>query len=195
MFTLYYNGNVKSQDVEDGDRIQIETDRIMGDYECANCGEAFEELNEDELSPCCLSEDYQEARGPESFINSASIDLHGDEVHVGISCGDPRGAFVMTLRKRPDGELVLHVPNQGESFPHIGTRELSPGTLLLTHEANPPRQPEFSAEEWETLAALVDAEQAHDPESRHLSALPDSLCPKLGEAAKQARKAEALCAS
>lgn len=71
--------------------------------------------------------------GPFAWCNSASITLDPDDnaVHVSISVGDPRGAFVMTVRQLSDGSLVLHHPHPSDGMAHMDTAELHPGTLAI----------------------------------------------------------------
>lgn len=73
------------------------------------------------------------ATGPGSWCNSAAISVSDQEntVHVSISVGDPRGAFVMTIRKLDDGRLVMHTPYQGMGFAHMPLRKLNPGTYEI----------------------------------------------------------------
>lgn len=75
-----------------------------------------------------------EVTGPLSWLNSAAIDFDYDQdsVSVSISVGDPRGAFVFTVRRRPDtGELLLHTPYPGEGMPHMALEALQPGTFRI----------------------------------------------------------------
>lgn len=77
---------------------------------------------------------------PLSWLNSAGIHLDAseDSVTVTISVGDPRGAFAFTVRRIPAdadndiaGRLIMHTPYPGEGSPHMPTKELHPGTLLI----------------------------------------------------------------
>lgn len=75
-----------------------------------------------------------EVTGGLSWLNSAAIvlDYERDEASVSLSVGDPRGAFVFTIRRRPDtGELLLHVPCPGEGLPHMPIQELRPGAYRI----------------------------------------------------------------
>ena len=79
--------------------------------------------------------------GPLFWLNSAAIrvDPDDDAIHLSASVADPRGAFVMTVRRLPDGRIVIHLPHVGQSMPHVETAELhGPGTLVLTHTAGDP---------------------------------------------------------
>lgn len=69
--------------------------------------------------------------GPLSWLNSARVvlDPKEDSVTFCASIGDPRGAFTFTLRRKPDGGLIIHMPHPGEGMAHEETRELHPGTL------------------------------------------------------------------
>ena len=68
---------------------------------------------------------------PLGWLNSARIttDPEEDAVHACISVADPRGAFVMTVRRMPDGRMVIHLPHPGEGMPHMKTKVLHDGTL------------------------------------------------------------------
>lgn len=65
------------------------------------------------------SESHVEA--PLGWCNSATIGLDpaDNAVHVSISAGDCRGAFALTIRKLPDGSLVMHLPYVGMPAPHM----------------------------------------------------------------------------
>lgn len=66
-----------------------------------------------------------------SWMNSAQVhvDPEADEVTLTVSVGDPRGGFVFTVRRLPDGRLLIHTPHPGESTPHVKTIQLHEGTL------------------------------------------------------------------
>ena len=76
---------------------------------------------------------YDQDPGPLDWLNSARIttDPEDDAVRCSVSVGDPRGAFVFTVRRLPDGRLVIHVPHPGESLAHVETSQLHEGTLLV----------------------------------------------------------------
>jgi len=70
---------------------------------------------------------------PLGWLNSASIvtDANDDAVRFFVSVGDPRGAFQFTVRRMPDGDLLIQTPTTGDSFLHRPLRELFPGTLQV----------------------------------------------------------------
>ena len=70
---------------------------------------------------------------PLGWMNSASIvtDADDDAVRFFVSVGDPRGAFQFTVRRMPDGELLIQTPTTGDSFLHRPLRELFPVTLQV----------------------------------------------------------------
>ena len=70
---------------------------------------------------------------PLAWCNSAGLTLDPDDdaVHVRVSIGDPRGAFVMTVRRLPDGRIVLHLPYPGQPMAHAVTAPLHDGTLVV----------------------------------------------------------------
>jgi len=76
---------------------------------------------------------YGACEGPLDWLNSAKITVDADEDSVSclVSVGDPRGAFCMTVRRLPDGRIVLHLPHPGESMPHMTTEALHEGTLVV----------------------------------------------------------------
>lgn len=84
---------------------------------------------------------------PLSWCNSASVTLTHteDEVQVAISVGDPRGAFVMSVRRIPEvrdgageiqnrelaGRLVLYAPYPHQPYAHAPLTEYAPGAFLI----------------------------------------------------------------
>lgn len=122
-------------------RIQLEDgDRSSGYPEpCRHCGARIADegegwRHEENGSKFCDPTTGAEAEpGPFAWCNSASITLDPDDnaVHVSISVGDPRGAFVMTVRQLSDGSLVLHHPHPSDGMAHLDTTELHPGTLAI----------------------------------------------------------------
>jgi len=82
---------------------------------------------------------YDETHGPIDWMNSAAIRLDRDDdaVHLTISVGDPRGAFVFTVRRRPDtGELLMHLPTPDQGMLHERLTEIHPGTYKIGHYHN-----------------------------------------------------------
>jgi hypothetical protein len=71
--------------------------------------------------------------GGASWLNSASVEVsaENDEVTFTASVGDPRGAFVFRIRRLQNGKLLIHTPYPGESFAHMATAEMGPGTLMV----------------------------------------------------------------
>lgn len=85
-------------------------------------------------------EEGAESAGINRWFNSARIhvDPERDEVTCAVSVGDPRGAFVFTVRRKPDGELLIHTPYPGEGMPHMRTKELHKGTLVVVGDRGEP---------------------------------------------------------
>jgi hypothetical protein len=168
MFQLFIDGEgAEDRDAErvfepqcDGESLRValeDVNRSIGfDEACRHCGEPIEERSDgwhhvDGELMFCRDSDEDDPRmaepGPWSWCNSAAItlDAEDDAVHVSISVGDPRGAFVFTVRRvpavfngdgsvaNPDlaGRLLLHMPYPGEGLPHMETVELRPGTLQV----------------------------------------------------------------
>ena len=77
---------------------------------------------------------YPQEPGPLTWLNSARIttDPDDDAVHCVVSVGDPRGGFCFTVRRMPDGRLVIHTPRPGEPLPHMETQERRPGTIEVS---------------------------------------------------------------
>ncbi len=77
--------------------------------------------------------DEEDEETPLDWMNSAGIvlDRDTDSVHMRVSVGDPRGAFVFTVRRKPNGELIIHTPYPGEGFPHMDLEEHHQGTYLV----------------------------------------------------------------
>lgn len=80
--------------------------------------------------------------GPLSWLNSAKItaDRADDAVHLSVSVGDPRGAFVITFRRGRNGELLISVPSEADNAGacHEHVRELDDGLLIVTnHDGEP----------------------------------------------------------
>jgi len=73
-------------------------------------------------------------RAPLGWCNSAAISLDRDDdaVHLSISVGDPRGAFVLTVRRLSTGELVMHFPTP-EGTSHMPLTLDHSGTYLIGH--------------------------------------------------------------
>lgn len=82
-------------------------------------------------------EEGTERSGINRWFNSARIkvDPDKDEVTCAVSVGDPRGAFVFTIRRKPDGTLLIHTPYPGESLPHMRTKQLHKGTLEVVGDS------------------------------------------------------------
>lgn len=78
--------------------------------------------------------------GPLTWLNSARIttDPESDSVHCLVSIGDPRGAFCFTVRRCPDGRIVLYLPYPGDTMPHEKTVELHAGTLQVVGDDGTP---------------------------------------------------------
>lgn len=116
---------------DDGDELEV--------WECSECGERFEEQpgvdEECEFNECTcdLGHECERVSVPLEWVNSAGIalDEEDDAVRLSISIGDPRGAFVFTVRRMVSGELVMHLPYPGMSFAHEELTELHPGTYRI----------------------------------------------------------------
>lgn len=76
---------------------------------------------------------YEQEPDALTWLNSARIttDPKDDAVHCLVSVGDPRGAFCFTVRRMPDGKIIINTPYPGEGMAHQETKELNPGTLVV----------------------------------------------------------------
>jgi hypothetical protein len=56
--------------------------------------------------------------GPLTWLNSARItaDPDDDAIHCVVSVGDPRGGFLFTVRRCPDGRLVWSLQDLLEGY-------------------------------------------------------------------------------
>lgn len=88
------------------------------------------------LSNPAAENGYDQNPGPLTWLNSArmSTNLEEDSVSFRVSIGDPRGGFVFTIRRLPDGRIVIHTPHPGESFAHMPTKQHHTGTLMVVHQ-------------------------------------------------------------
>ena len=144
MTQLYIDGDKQPYEFDEGSfRVQVETPAADGIDEdtCQECGEGSEYIehtyseDEDEYSG---SHEFKAPAGPIFWANSAFLefDEEKDSVTVGISIGDPRGAFVFTIRKLPAeadmaGRLIMHLPYPGSGWLHDTLSPLHQGTYLI----------------------------------------------------------------
>ena len=81
------------------------------------------------------NEEGEEVEQPIDWFNSAKIIVNpeADSVSLTISTGDPRGAFVLTVRRRPDtGEILLHMPVREGDDNHEDVDCLHEGTWVIS---------------------------------------------------------------
>ena len=83
---------------------------------------------------------FEQEPGPLTWLNSARIttDPDDDAVHCVVSVADPRGGFCFTVRRMPNGEILLHVPSPRDSCPHITLEPLHDGTMRAIHDNGKP---------------------------------------------------------
>lgn len=138
--TLYIDGTeipgIDSLIDDEGARVQVEWTAVSNGYvsegwTCRDCGETFERWRDAQKHG---RDDHGETPANvehvSALVNSAAIDWMGDDLTVSISTGDPRGAFVMTVRRMADGTRILHVPHP-DSSQHETLTELHPGTYRI----------------------------------------------------------------
>jgi len=154
MFGLYIDGERQEAELYDGDhRIQIEGPGAEGMRpDCPECGACL-----DEWLPELGEGGHTQAECPECktvvpigldwLFNSAHIHMNenGSEMRVGISVGDPRGAFVWTVRRWNGDGLLIHGPHPSEGLPHMATKQVRPGTLQ-TCEYEPQKHSRYTIE-------------------------------------------------
>jgi hypothetical protein len=81
----------------------------------------------------------QDPTEPLSWLNGAYVTLDPDDDYVGVSVstGDPRGGFVMSLRRIPAGAptnagcIVMHVPHPEASMLHETLTPIHDGTYIV----------------------------------------------------------------
>lgn len=83
---------------------------------------------------------YEQEAGPLIWLNSAQIYVRPDQDEVAccVSVGDPRGCFTFTVRRISNGRLVIHMPYENESMPHMETKQLHDGTLEVLGDFSDP---------------------------------------------------------
>lgn len=118
--------------------------------ECEACGwegDAYDAGYEDGADRCpeCGEPVTPPTPNPEDWLNSAGVrvDPEDNAIHLHASIGDPRGAFVLTLRRLPKmaggepnprgGRLVMHVPHTGDTLLHERLTPLHAGTYGVGH--------------------------------------------------------------
>lgn len=99
-------------------------------------GEVTDEQYDGEISARICAPEVESgykstSRAPLSWFNSARVEADGaeDSVTAYISIGDPRGAFAFTLRRLPDGRIIMHVPHEGMLMAHAPLKKLHDGTF------------------------------------------------------------------
>lgn len=93
--------------------------------ECPDCGRYIDGPGDHDED--CDNREWT-PEGPATWCNGAGVRIRDDEVQTWISLGDPRGAFTFSVRQLQDGRLIMHTPYPGETMPHMGLREIHPGT-------------------------------------------------------------------
>jgi hypothetical protein len=108
--------------------VNVDPESLCEASDCVKC-EGSGEIDGPECAECAGTGDgaHDWTTEAHSWVNSASIGAEEDSVSVAISVGDPRGAFVMTVTRWPDGSLTLRVPHPADSLPHMKLTERSEG--------------------------------------------------------------------
>ena len=71
------------------------------------------------------------ADGALDWLNWACVKADHEDAAVRclVSLGDPRGAIQFTVRRMPDGRIIISTPHAEQGERHVEVRELFPGTL------------------------------------------------------------------
>lgn len=112
-----------------------EGDQDAPEWRCSECndglfgdGDGFSSFMEE---PCTETDDgaHVPQRVPLSWPNSVWVDFDEkeDRISIGISVGDPRGAFVFSVYRMEDGTYRVSTPYPGEGMPHMELRQLNNG--------------------------------------------------------------------
>ena len=143
MFTTVRVDGEYADPIEDDEgTVTVEFDeRIV----CKHCGNDIAEYthgweSEEDGEVECQENDSRHEPAPRVPANGAGIRFTENSVQVWVSVGDPRGAFLMEVRQLTDGRVVIHHPYPDEPLPHAQTRELHPGTLVLTSTEPQPQE-------------------------------------------------------
>ena len=138
--TISYNTD-PIRDIE-GDEASVVLVEIEPEHRCKRCKKRFEEEADAEGKTCVgdLEDEHDEPGGshvvelaPLRWANSAHIefDEEADEIRVGISVNDDRGAFVMEIRRTPEGRIFMHLPHASMGQPHVPLKALHEGTFAV----------------------------------------------------------------
>lgn len=130
--TVTVDGEPVEDAGEDVERIHLgfDEDGYLIDCDRADCRAEGEHVAE------CDYAGETFPMGVTAWCNSAaiSVDDADDSVSVSISVGDPRGAFVMTVR-RVEGDdgagLVLSVPDPSDGFLHMPLKSIHDGYFRI----------------------------------------------------------------
>ena len=96
------------------------------------------------------AENGEPTRGPLSWLNSARVtaDIEDDAVYCVVSFDDPRGGLCMTVRRLPDGRIVISTPRAGIGrMQHCDLAEYGDG-LVVVDSKGEPRTFEDDPEPW-----------------------------------------------
>lgn len=138
--------------------VQFDDELPTAPWRCTGCEERFTDEDEAEDEECAEAEcvvhtgddncddhecsfphDLVNDPQPLTWLNSAAIHLdeEQDQVQLSISLGDPRGAFVMSLRRdKEDGRIYMEVPHPENWFLHLPLKPLSRGFYAVNEGAS-----------------------------------------------------------
>jgi hypothetical protein len=154
-----FNGTVIQHiDDEDGTLLaQFDWDQEPLPWRCVHCGDRFadeaagadgtcmysdtctvpvdvtgHDCNTDHEHCVCHHDLVNEAE-PFSWVNSAGIhfDEAKDQIDLSISLGDPRGAFVMSVFRLPNGQIRMEVPHPEDGFLHLPLRQIGTAVYIV----------------------------------------------------------------
>jgi hypothetical protein len=134
--------------IEDDETLRVEFD-AADTWQCQTCGEDFPEESDAEGEECSKRAECVVHTGEENcddhdcsfphdvvkhivpfgWVNDVRvvIDEARDQIELGISIGDERGAFVMRLYRNDAGAIRMEVPYPGKSSLHMPLRKLNEG--------------------------------------------------------------------
>lgn len=114
------------------------------EYRCKHCKEPLKEQEDNgplqsfSRNPefCYANEksdSHEKEFIPLSWANWAGLSLNDEEdsVRLQISVGELRGCMEFTVRRMPDGRLIMHTPYPSDGTPHVYLSPLHDGTFEI----------------------------------------------------------------
>lgn len=154
-----FNGvGIQMIDDEDGTLlVQFDWEGERKQHRCRRCDMVFANEDDAELDGCAEAEcmvhtgdencddhaceygghDLVEEDEPLSWANSAGLHFNEskDQIDLSISLGDPRGAFVMSVFRLPNGQIRMEVPHPKDGFLHLPLRQIGTAVYIVNETA------------------------------------------------------------